>query len=327
MKTLITFLTLALCAALPLQAQEYDRVEKKSFKTTATPDIVIDSRFGTVNVHAHGIAVGEARSGDRVTLDVTPGGPNIVNVVVSVHVAATSESEAKRLAASARVEIKGDGKKVSVRTGLPKGMDEDSREQRSITIDVNITAPTGSRLNLESKFGNVNVMGITGRVMADCGFGSVEITRCANVRARNSFGDITLAAIKGSLELEAKMGGIIARHIEGGKIHSSYGDVEISDVKGTLEVTSSMGSLSISGMRNGEITSSYGSIDLTLHTQFAGRIEATSSFGSIDSDYELQDVGKKGPGAMGEKKTGVIGSGKDHLVIKSSFGSISIEQE
>jgi DUF4097 and DUF4098 domain-containing protein YvlB len=327
MKTLISILALALCAALPLQAQEYDRVEKKSYKTTATPDIVIDSRFGTVSVTAHGVGIKEGRSGDHATLEVAPGGPNTVNVAVTINVAAESKSDAKRLAEAVRVEIKGSGKKVSVRTALPPNMDKDSGEQRNITIDVNVAAPTGSRLDLESKFGDVNVKGITGRVMADCGFGSVEITKCANVRARNSFGDITLAAIKGKLELEAKMGEIIARHIDGGKIHSSYGDVEISDVKGSLEVTSSMGSLTISGMRNGEITSSYGSIDLTLHRQFAGRIEATSSFGSIDSDYELKDVGKKGPGAMGEKKVGVVGSGKDKLVIKSSFGSISIEEE
>ncbi len=304
MKTLISILTLALCAALPLQAQEYDRVIKESYNTTAKPAVEIDTRFGTVRVN--------------------PARGNTVTVVVGITAGSDSEAEAKRLAEATRVEIKGNKNSVTVRTALPKEMDEDDH---SISIDVTVTMPSGGKLDLESKFGDVNVKGITGRVMADCGFGSVEITKCANVRARNSFGDITLAAIKGSLELEAKMGEIIARHIDGGKIHSSYGDVEISDVKGTLEVTSSMGSLTISGMRNGEITSSYGSIDLTLHRQFAGRIEATSSFGSIDSDYEMKDVGKKGPGAMGEKKVGVVGSGKDKLVIKSSFGSISIEEE
>lgn len=304
MKTLISILALALCAVLPAHAQDYDRVVKESYSTSSNPAVEIDTRFGTVRVN--------------------PARGNTVTVVVGITVASSSESEAKRLAESARVEIKGNKDRVTVRTGLPKDMDEDDH---SISIDVTVTMPKDGKVNLETKFGDVYVAGITGQVMADCGFGSVEITKCANVRARNSFGDITLAGIKGTLELEGKMGEIIARHIEGGKIHSSYGDVEISDVKGALEVTSSMGSLAISGMRNGEITSSYGSIELTLHKQFAGHIEATSSFGSIDSDYDLKEKGKKGPGDMGEKKYGVIGSGNDRLVVKSSFGSISIEKE
>ncbi len=303
MKTLITILPLLLCMAMSLQAQEYDRVVKEAYNTTSSPDVTIDTRFGTVHVN--------------------PAKGNTVTAVVAITVGKSSEQEAKKLAQETRVEITGNKNKVTVRTALPSQMDEDDH---SISIDVTVTMPPGGKLDLESKFGDVYIKGITGSVVADCGFGSVEITKCANVRARNSFGDITLAAIKGKLELEAKMGEIIARHIDGGKISSSYGDVEISDVTGSLDVTSSMGSLTIKGMRNGEITSSYGSIELTLHEQFAGRIEATSSFGSIDSDYELKDKGKKGPGSMGEKKYGVIGSGKDKLVIKSSFGSISIEK-
>jgi DUF4097 and DUF4098 domain-containing protein YvlB len=190
---------------------------------------------------------------------------------------------------------------------------------------VTVTMPAGGTLALETKFGDVFVEGIGGGTVADCKFGSVEIKNCANVKARNHFGDLILGGITGKLEVEGKMGQIIAHKIEGGTVRSSYGDVDISHVSGFLDISSSMGSISINGLRNGEVSSSYGSVEIVLDKKFGGRIKASSSFGSIDSDYELKDAGKKGPGAMGEKRYGIIGKGSDKIVIKSSFGSIAIK--
>lgn len=308
MKTIIITLAVALLAGFTASAQEYERTIKESYKTTDNPAVVIDSRFGSVDVRA--------------------GSGNTVNVAVEVTVGAESKEDARKIAEKVRVEVKGNSKKVTVRTALPGGMDEKDGAERNITIDVNVSVPAKSRVAVDSKFGDVDVSGVTGSVAAECDFGSAEIKNCANVRAQFSFGDLSLAAITGSLEAEGKMGKIIAYDIPGGKISSSYGDVEINGVKGSLELTSSMGSMSVRGMRNGSITNSYGSVDIILPASFSGRIEASSSFGSVDSDVELKSgMKKRSPGDMGDKKYGSVGSGSDRLVIKTSFGDVNIERE
>ncbi|MCB2204918.1 DUF4097 domain-containing protein [bacterium] len=328
MRAFIIFIAPLLLLTSALKAQDYERVVKKSFKTTSAPAIIIDSRFGSVNVQPHGATIESGRrSGDKSTLHVYPDGPDAVNVVVKVRVDANSEQEAKRIAEAARVEIKEKGNSVSVRTGLPPDMDDDDGEHRNITIDVQVTAPSKSHLDLESKFGDVTILGITGSVKAQSGFGTLELQKCANIRVYNSFGDVTLAGIRGETQAQVKMGRLIAHHIEGGRFASSYGDMELSEVSGFLDIESSMGSVEVIGMRSGKINSSYGSIEVTLNKKFSGEIRAEASFGSIDSDFDLKEKGKKGPGDMGEKKYGKIGNGKDKIALSSSFGSISIEEE
>jgi len=307
MKALIITIAVLLLASLPAAAQEYERTVKESFKTTSSPSVVIDSRFGSVDVRA--------------------GGGNTASVIVRVIVDVGSEAKARKLAEATRVEIKGSSDKVTVRTALPDGMDEEDGEERNISIDINVTVPEGSRVKLQNKFGDVDVAGVKGSVEVQCSFGSIEVKNCSNVRAESSFGNMSFAAIDGKIEAQGKMGKLIAYDIPGGKIASSYGDVEINGVKGRLEVTSSMGSMSIKGMRSGEISSSYGSVDVTLDRAFSGRIEASTSFGSINSEVELKSKEKKrSPGQMGEKKYGTVGSGSDRLVIKSSFGDVGIEK-
>lgn len=302
MRTIKTIVPLLLCMVITLQAQEYDRVVKKSFSTSSSVKVEIDTKFGPVRV--------------------TPASGNTVTVVVGIIAGNSTDAEAKKIAEATRVEIDGSSKKVTIRTAPPKNYDEDDH---GVSIDVIVTMPRGGNVELETKFGNVYVEGISGRTIADSKFGAVEIKNCANVKARNSFGDLRLGGITGKLEVEGKMGQIIAHKIEGGVIRSSYGDVEISQVSGFLDISSSMGTISINGIRNGEVSSSYGSVEIVLDKKFAGRIKANSSFGSIDSDYELKDAGKKGPGSMGEQKYGVIGKGSDKIVIESRFGSITLE--
>jgi len=308
MKTIIITLAVALFAGSTATAQEYERTIRESYKTTGSPEVVVDSRFGSVDVYT--------------------GSGSTVDAVVTVNVAAESKEEARKIAEKVRVEVKGNSKLVTVRTALPGGMDEEDGAERNITIDVNLSVPAKSRVAVDSKFGDVDVNGVRGSVAVECDFGSAEIKKCSNVRAQFSFGDLSLGAIEGSLAAEGKMGQIIAYDIPGGEISSSYGDVEINGVKGSLDLTSSMGSLTVKGMKNGTITNSYGSVDITLPSSFSGRIEASSSFGSVDSEVELKSEKKKrSPGDMGDKKFGSVGSGSDRLVIKTSFGDVNIEKE
>lgn len=307
MRTLIIALALFFLVAPSIIAQddEHERVVKEAFKTSDTPEVIVETRFGGVNVTA------------------VKG--NTVKAVVRISVFADSKREAQRIAEDVRVDISGNSSKVRIRTALPDSDGDD--EDRNIDIEVIVSLPVKSKLEVESKFGEVNITGVQGSVEADCSFGSVEIKNCANVKAQNSFGDLSLGKITGHMHIEAQMGRIRGYGVPGGTVESAYGDVEITGINGTLNVESSMGSVTLKGLRSGEIENSYGSIDITVHKSFAGRISAKSSFGSIDSDFELKSTKKKrSPGDTGESVAGNVGKGKDKIVVKSSFGDVDIRK-
>lgn len=287
-------------------AQKYERVVRESFQTRADPTVDIASKFGTVHISAVG--------------------GNTVTAVVKVTARESSETAAKKLAEAARVEIKGSGDRVTVRTALPKNMDGD--EDRGIVIDVVLTVPSATLLELESKFGAVDITGVKGAVKVKTGFGAVEIKESANLDLTSSFGEVSLGGITGSIIVESKMGTLKAYGIPGGRIKNSYGEVEIKHPSGPVDIASSMGEVTVKGCRGGKITSSYGEIILVMDKSFSGQIQAESSFGDIDSDFDLQSKGEKSKyGPTNEKKFGKVGSGSDRLFVKSSFGDISIEKE
>ncbi|MFA6233190.1 MAG: DUF4097 family beta strand repeat-containing protein [Bacteroidota bacterium] len=302
----LLFAALLLVGVSATAQNKYNRVVKESFETKSNPTVEVESKFGAVHVFA--------------------GSGNTVTAVVKVSAREHSEAAAKKLAESARVEIKGSGDQVTVRAGLPDNMKGD--DDRGIEIDVHVTLPAGSKLGLESKFGAVDVTGVKGSVKVETGFGEVRIKECANLDLTSSFGEVSLGGITGSMIVESKMGEIKAYGVPGGKIKSSYGEVEVTRPSGPVDINSSMGEITVKGCRGGTVTSSYGEVTLVMDKSFSGRIQAESSFGDIDSDFDLQSKEKeKSYGPTAQKKYGSVGSGGDKLFVKSSFGDISIEKE
>lgn len=295
-----------LMAASVAMAQKYERVVRETYQTKSDPTVKVDSRFGEVRV--------------------TAGSGNTVTAVVKVTAHERSEAAAKKLAESARVEIKGNGSSVTVRAGLPDDIEGD--EDRGIEIDVTVTLPSGSHLDLESKFGAVAVTGVKGSVKVETGFGEVTIKESANLALNSSFGEVSLGDITGSMTVQSKMGEVKAYGVPGGKIQSSYGEIEVNRPAGPIDITSSMGEITVKGCRGGTITASYGEVTVVMDPSFSGRIQAESSFGDIDSDFDLQSKSKERSfGPTTQKKWGSIGSGNGKLSVKSSFGDISIEKQ
>lgn len=289
-----------------VRAQKFDRIVKETFQTTANPVVDINSKFGAVHVSS------------------APG--NTVTATVKVTARDRSDAAAKKLAEAARVDIKGSGDRVSLRAGLPENMK--GNDDRGIEIDVTVTLPAGARLELESKFGAVDITGVRGSVRVETGFGKVTIKESANLDLTSSFGEVSLGGITGSMTIESKMGAVKAYGVPGGSIKSSYGEIDINRPSGPVDITSSMGEITVKNCRGGKISSSYGEVTVVMDRTFSGRIQAESSFGDIDSDYDLKsDSGKKSFGPTKQRMWGVVGSGNDKLYVKSNFGEISIEKE
>lgn len=301
----IVLLLAILPGSFTATAQKHEHTVRESFQTKSNPTVEVKSKFGAVHVSA--------------------AGGNTVTAVVKVTARDRSDDAAKKLAESARVEIKGSGDRVTVHAGLPKDMKGD--DDRGIEIDVTVTLPADSRLELESKFGAVDVTGVKGAVKVETGFGEITIKESANLDLTSSFGEVNLGGITGSMTVESKMGSVNAYGVPGGKIKSSYGEVDVKRPSGPVDITSSMGEITVKGCRGGTISSSYGGVTVELDPAFSGRIEAEASFGDIDSDYPLQSKDKKKSyGPTSQKKWGSVGSGGDKLFVKSSFGDVNIEK-
>jgi DUF4097 and DUF4098 domain-containing protein YvlB len=304
-RTAFIFITLLLAGALPLAAQQHERLVKQRFQTPADPEVTIDVRFGDVTV--------------------TPSDDNVVDAMVHIAVSKGSREEAKRIAESVTVDIRQEGGRVLVRAGLPKkqgGMDNSNLE-----ISVTVSVPSRTRLLCEAKFGDVRASGVQGRVKVVSSFGDVEVTRSSNVEVYSSYGDVSVGDIGGSMRLKSSMGGIKAFAVPGGRIESSYGDLNITRPAGPVEITSSMGEITVKECRGGTIKNSYGDVDITLSPSFSGTVEAETSFGDIDGSVEFENLGKKNKyGPTAEKRRATLGNGGDRLQINASFGDVTIDR-
>ncbi len=299
---IIPLITALLFAANLTSAQEYERTVRKTFDVVSAPVVTIESRFGPVSVKSHKAST--------------------VNVKVKIVASDESKAEAKEIAEAVDVEISGTKDRVSVETSFPDHLG--GGEDRSIEIQIAVLVPAKTKLSVENKFGSVKVKYISGSVEIENSFGSIEVRNSSNINVESSYGSISLGSISGFCEVETKMGDLQAYDIQKGNFENAYGETEIQKASGFVTIDSKMGSVTARNIRGANITNSYGNVEVTLTSAFSGSIKASSSFGSIDTDLPLKSEKKKSYGPTAEKVYGKIGSGKDKLVIETSFGSIEI---
>lgn len=105
-------------------------------------------------------------------------------VRVEAEKGATTEARLRQL----RVEIDGEGSRVSVRTGMPGGR----LFGGGAKVDYRITLPAGARIRVATVNGTVAVAGLTGSITASTTNGAIEISGAAGaVEASTVNGGIT----------------------------------------------------------------------------------------------------------------------------------------
>jgi DUF4097 and DUF4098 domain-containing protein YvlB len=117
------------------------------------------------------------------------------------------KSAARQRLADVRVEVSGEGSRVSVDTHLPHGFLGGNAQ-----VKYHVTVPEGARLELETVNGAVEVEGVTGSVRARTTNGSLEVNSTASeVSLRTTNGGIRATVRSASaerLELESVNGSI-----------------------------------------------------------------------------------------------------------------------
>jgi hypothetical protein len=216
--------------------RETERIEE-SFDVGATPRLEIDSFAGNVTVRA-----GEA---------------NTIRVVATKKASNRSNLD--------RIEIdwheQDDGLRIET--------SHSRRTASNMSVELEITAPAGSRLELDSGAGNIQVEDIAGEMDVHTGAGNVDVQRAeGRVSLDTGAGNITYDGTpQGNCRVETGAGNITL------KLPAEV-DVEV-------ELDTGIGNVDVSGFDvDGEV--SRGEVDGIIGSDPQSRIEAHTGAGNID---------------------------------------------
>ncbi|UCF00239.1 MAG: DUF4097 family beta strand repeat protein [Planctomycetota bacterium] len=247
---------------------KYERTERLSAPMEAGGTIDVETSYGWITVSG-----GDVKE-CRVTAEICAQAP--------------SEEEAQELAEQVKIEIETLGKTMKIRAKKPR-----LKNNRSISVDFDITVPKETSVECESSYGSIKVVDIEG-----------------DVKGYTSYGSINTNNTNGSVDLDTSYGGIHCEAITSDDIRagSSYGSIDIA----------------CSGLCPADVVAkvrtSYGSIDFGVPAGFAGEVEMSTSYGSIKTELPITMTGE-----LSKKRIkGTVGKGEGRLELKTSYGSIKI---
>ena len=221
---------------------------------------------------------------------ITVIGSDVTECTVTAEICARapSEEEAQELAEEVKIQIETFGKTVKIWAKKPR-----LKNNRSISVDFDITVPKETGVEFESSYGFIEIADIKG-----------------DIKGHTSYGSITTDNTNGSVEMDTSYGGIRCEEITSDEIRarSSYGSIDIA----------------CSGLCPAELTAkartSYGSIEFAVPAGFAGEVEMSTSYGSIKTELPITIRGE-----LSKKRIkGTIGEGDGRVELKTSYGSIKI---
>jgi DUF4097 and DUF4098 domain-containing protein YvlB len=230
--------------------------EVMTFKVTGTPELILDTFDGAIELH----------SWDRPEIEVE----------------IERRAMEQTLLDEIKVESKHDGNQVTLKVTGP------SRAQhRGVTIGVNISptarlrvaVPRNANVNATSGDGSIRAEAIEGRIVLHTNDGSVSGNRLGgDIQIRSGDGSIRLENITGKLDLETTDGsiGLDARPTV---LRARTGD---GSIRANIEPDTVMGD-------NWELTTSDGSVTVTLPGLFSAEIDAETSDGSVRTSHPSLD--------------------------------------
>lgn len=289
-------------------------------------------------------------------ITVLPADTKNIKVDVSVRVSGNDRNKARAYAKDA-VEIK-EGEITEI---APKRTsDMDKKDLNNAKIDFTVFVPKGIGLNIENRFGDVDVEGIGGSCTIETKSGDVEASDIeGNVDIDNSFGNIKAEGIKGKAKIVNRNGEITVEEVAGNAyIKNNFGDIDVDGVAGDLEASNSNGDIIVENIKgkaeisgslgdvnvqkvesdiviknssggieardingNANISNSFGDIYYSSDNINDSDINAKTNFGDINCDISL-NISKNGQQTTVQGK---LGNGKYKIELSTANGDINIE--
>jgi nitrate reductase NapE component len=239
-----------------LAAQETSQVER-SFTLGSAPSLTVDSFAGKITI--------QAGVGDTIRVVATKKAHGLANL--------------DRISIDFTEETNG----LRIRTRKPVGLSNAS-------VELQITAPAGTQVDLHTGAGSTDVQGLSGSVTVDTGAGSVDIRD-----------------VSGTLNA-----------------HTGAGSVDVRGAVGRVQLQTGAGSITYQGNPEGDcrFESGTGSIDLILPADLNFKVDLGTGVGGVTVAYNV--VGQ----VTRREVTGTIGTGADgSIYAHTGTGSIDLKRK
>jgi len=209
------------------------------------------------------------------------------NLTATIIARAVTEADAKKLAEEIKIKLERFGSKLTAKIEKPASM-----TNQSVSVNLNLTVPEQSDLELTTHNGSVRITNITGRVNAATHNGrAIATTVSGTINLRTHNGSVTCRESSGDINLRTHNGKIIAVYAKNAP--------PVCDVS---------------------IVTHNGNVDFTAPPNFSAAVKTSTHNGSINTDLPITVIGKVSRG----KLTGTIGAGQGKLHIETHNGSIKI---
>ena len=275
----------ALLLIVPTAALAADNRFERTLNVSAQPDLYVSTSSGDITVHA--------------------GSDNQIHVVGRVHagwsVFGMSAVESIIQQVQANPPIVQDGNSVRIGITGDKG--------RGVSIDYDVTVPTGVALNLHSISGDI-VVNHVGRYLS-------ASSSSGDIRAHGISGPADLSTASGDIELEQTGQGDV-------KAKSGSGDMKIHGLNGSLTARDGSGDISADGRLVGGGNLANGSGDIRLHLPADARFNLEASTGSGDIHINFPGAPKQDDGSRHHLTASIHGGGAT-LEVRTGSGDVEID--
>ncbi len=308
------------------QRRDRDEREEQTERTTKTFKLGSNGELALGNI-----------AGD---ITVTRAGGNDANVeIIKVARAGTAE-EARDLLSLVTVDVMDRNGRAEVKTRYPS--DEGRRQHRrnmNVSVTYNVTAPSGTRLTLNSISGNIKVTDIKGEINAGTISGNVSITSAGAIAgAKSVSGNVEIVNAQGNESLDASsvsgdvtMQRVTVRRIDAGSVS---GNVKLDEVQcDRAEAHSTSGNINFAGAlaKRGRyaLKSFSGEVHLAISGGTGFEVEATTFSGDVRSDLPITTRGTSDTDGRRKKRSlsGTYGDGSAILELSTFSGSIVIAKK
>lgn len=226
-----------------------------------------------------------------------------------------------------KVDVQVSGARATVKTDYPN----ERQSNYSVSVDMIVTAPVGTRITVNSVSADVKVSGVRGEVSVTTISGDVVITNVGAVsEAKTASGDVTITGSTGDIALDCGTlsGDVTLKQVKARRISASTvsGSVTAHDVAADSASLNTMSGDAIyvgDLARNGryELTSHSGDVQFTPSGAVGFTLSASSFGGDISSSLALQTDGSR---TRRRSLSGKVGDGSATVTLKTFNGDITV---
>jgi hypothetical protein len=297
MRSAIPLLLISCCAPAAQAREEFKRDFSKTAALAAGRPLRVEHAHGRVSVKTHALA--EAR------------------IVASIRCSAPTAAEAQACAGRVQINVSESAAGVAVRTEYPQNW-----RNISYRVDMDITMPQASPLELRNRFGSTDVAGLHAAATIVSGNGPVTfLSGRGNHRIENSFGAVDVRTNEGDITIQSGNGPVTAIDVNGLvqitnrfdrvravnatrglTVRSNNGTIEAENIGGAVNITNSFGRVTVSEAKgdvtvqnqNGDVAVNGAAGVASLNTTFAsvtgGRFARTLAVRAQNSHVRVDGV-------------------------------------